>query len=1033
MKRDFLKKLICHAAITTTLASTLPISVYAASWQTDNMGNYYLYENNSYAVGWRNIDGSVYYFDASGIMQKGWVKYNDAWYFLSDSGALKTGWILYNGEWYYSNSAGIMQTGLLQINGQVYYFGNNGVMKKGSVIVDGEFYTIGSNGAIISNKLPVADKVFDDSNNCFSSTNPNDSSVPGNPNGSKFDNPIVDQSQDGDYDEPARKFTVTFRDENGEELKTKKVKDGDTVKMYEPDDESDDERDFVGWNTKSDGSGKSYDDDEKVKVTKDLTLYAIWSEVEEKTEVSSISISGDAEVEVGKSIQLTADVKPSDATNTKVKWSIVSSTAADAGKATIDSNGVLSGVGLGKITVKAEAADGSKVSSTKEITVVEAKTLITSISIRTENGAKEITADGGTLKFIADVLPQEASTSSVKWKIIEGSEYASIDEDGILKAIGNGKVKVEAVAKDGSGISSAPIEINISGQTVKASRIIVTGQGNRKKISAGGSLIMKARILPDDVTSENMDVEWEAKYTSGTNAGNTADIVSISESEAISGGLSSSEIDGNNYGYARLTADFKGKIEIIARSKKDNSIVGKTTITSVKDAENISITSADSSGNLSDEITTDAGKLSLKALFTTAPNSPDSVDSDVDTTSVKWSIEDVTSGSAVTIVDGKVTSGDLGMETSCDKAVINTSSKTATISALKDGKVRVYAIANDETGIIGYKDIEISGQKVKASSLVLRKDSATGSVLDTTPITIKKGETISIFAEVDDKATNQEVTWQIYGDKDNISYEIEPVDPNNADSKKNKITIKADKALTKEVSNIVVKAIADNIVKECNININDTATDVGFEYSSNSRIILLGQKISITATLYPTYISGSNAKWSVAPGSTGTLSLTNNSTSQNTSTQEFAATSSGAVKVLVKCDGGVSKETQEIKILDTISDISIQSGNGNNSLTLSDTGAVTLDLHAEVNKLATGVDANAGGEYNGFIDWKVARASDGVSASISNGKLSVSKGSGALEDNMYVVITAKSNDGNNTEAQEFTVYVQKPVTITPTP
>ena len=276
MKRDLIKKIICCTAITTSLIAVLPLSVYSATWLNDNMGNSYFYEGNSYAVGWRNIDGTVYYFNASGVMQKGWIQYGDSWYYLDSNGALKTGWIKHNGEWYYSDSAGIMQPGTLQISGQTYCFGNNGVMKRGSVIINGQFYTIGVNGAIISNIVPVPDKVFDSNNNCIQQINSIDSNVITSPNGSKYDNPIEDQSEIGDYEEPKQEFTVTFRDENGEELKKKEVKEGNTVKMYEPDDENtkenEDERKFLEWNTKRDGSGKGYDDDDKVKVTKDLTL-----------------------------------------------------------------------------------------------------------------------------------------------------------------------------------------------------------------------------------------------------------------------------------------------------------------------------------------------------------------------------------------------------------------------------------------------------------------------------------------------------------------------------------------------------------------------------------------------------------------------------------------------------------------------------------------------------------------------------------------------------------------------------------------
>ena len=62
---------------------------------------------------------------------------------------------------------------------------------------------------------------------------------------------------------------------------------------------------------------------------------------------------------------MTAEISPSDAANTGVTWSVTDGT----GKATIDSNGVLTGTVAGTVTVKATAKDGSKVSVTKEVTV----------------------------------------------------------------------------------------------------------------------------------------------------------------------------------------------------------------------------------------------------------------------------------------------------------------------------------------------------------------------------------------------------------------------------------------------------------------------------------------------------------------------------------------------------------------------------------------------------------------------------------------------------------------------------------------
>lgn len=69
------------------------------------------------------------------------------------------------------------------------------------------------------------------------------------------------------------------------------------------------------------------------------------------------------ELEVGSSGVLTATVSPSDATNPTVTWA-----SSDAGVATVDSAGVVTGVGAGVATITAKAADGG-FTATSEVTV----------------------------------------------------------------------------------------------------------------------------------------------------------------------------------------------------------------------------------------------------------------------------------------------------------------------------------------------------------------------------------------------------------------------------------------------------------------------------------------------------------------------------------------------------------------------------------------------------------------------------------------------------------------------------------------
>ncbi|MBR5264687.1 MAG: Ig-like domain-containing protein, partial [Clostridia bacterium] len=160
--------------------------------------------------------------------------------------------------------------------------------------------------------------------------------------------------------------------------------------------------------------------------------------------VTSITISGGTTVVQGKTITLSATVKPDNATNKDVTWSIESGSQY----ASISASGVLTAKAAGKVTVKATAKDGSGVTATYTVTVKPI--LVSSITI---SGDKEVKA-GGKITLTATVKPDNAENKGVTWSIQSGSSYASISSDGVLTAKAAGKVTVKATAKDGSGVSA---------------------------------------------------------------------------------------------------------------------------------------------------------------------------------------------------------------------------------------------------------------------------------------------------------------------------------------------------------------------------------------------------------------------------------------------------------------------------------------------------------------------------------------------------------------------------------------------------
>ena len=81
--------------------------------------------------------------------------------------------------------------------------------------------------------------------------------------------------------------------------------------------------------------------------------------------VKEINISGNNEVIAGGKLVLEATILPDNATNKNVKWS-----SSDENIATVNSEGIVTGVSEGKVTIKVESTDGSNASNSINIKVI---------------------------------------------------------------------------------------------------------------------------------------------------------------------------------------------------------------------------------------------------------------------------------------------------------------------------------------------------------------------------------------------------------------------------------------------------------------------------------------------------------------------------------------------------------------------------------------------------------------------------------------------------------------------------------------
>lgn len=339
MKHNFLKKLIATSVITSSIFSICPTTALAAGVNYAGVGQ---------------TNGQ-------------WSKQGENWYYYV-GGELQKGWIYDRTGWYYADKNGVMQTGVVQIGGNIYLLADSGVMQTGMVVINGKAYTAGADGVFYGDDLPVPTKSFD-----WYGTNDNIKHPSQVINSSENDSSSTNPATAYDPLAPKEKFQITFKDDDGEELKIKNVVDGQNISLYKPTKKG---YKFVEWNTKKNGNGDSYDYDEDIKISKNITLYAMWEEAEVtdddseesgvvKVEDITITSEDDKITTDNGILKLSAKVLPVDATNDDVEWSVENKT----GKATINSNGVLTAEANGTVLVKATAEDGSGVYDSMLITI----------------------------------------------------------------------------------------------------------------------------------------------------------------------------------------------------------------------------------------------------------------------------------------------------------------------------------------------------------------------------------------------------------------------------------------------------------------------------------------------------------------------------------------------------------------------------------------------------------------------------------------------------------------------------------------
>ncbi|MBR1804039.1 MAG: leucine-rich repeat protein, partial [Muribaculaceae bacterium] len=199
-----------------------------------------------------------------------------------------------------------------------------------------------------------------------------------------------------------------------------------------------------------------------------------------------------AEVLEGGQVTITPTFTPWYATEQKLTWA-----SSDTTIATVNSQGVVTGVKVGTATISATTTDGSDITATCQVTVKP----VVATDITLEPLTVTITA-GETYEFALTVAPDNATYKAARWTSSDEA-VATVDENGVVTGIAAGQVQVTATTIDGTNLSATSV---VTVLAPKASSIVI--EPDSATLDIGGSVRLAATIAPDNV--ENKVVLWQS-------------------------------------------------------------------------------------------------------------------------------------------------------------------------------------------------------------------------------------------------------------------------------------------------------------------------------------------------------------------------------------------------------------------------------------------------------------------------------------------------------------------------------------------
>ena len=114
---------------------------------------------------------------------------------------------------------------------------------------------------------------------------------------------------------------------------------------------------------------------------------------------------------------------------------------------------------------ESESATESSTAATEPTKTPETKPEEIKVKKITISGSATVEV-GQTVSLSVTVSPDNAANKSVRWEIVSGKEFVSVDDKGTVKGVKAGEAKIKAVAQDGSNVESGISTVKVTEKKV---------------------------------------------------------------------------------------------------------------------------------------------------------------------------------------------------------------------------------------------------------------------------------------------------------------------------------------------------------------------------------------------------------------------------------------------------------------------------------------------------------------------------------------------------------------------------------------